>query len=73
MYEVNRFLPIIYPPQVAILGVGKAEPQIRPLGNRTIATRDILTLSLVCDHRAVDGAYAAGFLQQVKLYLEKFA
>jgi pyruvate dehydrogenase E2 component (dihydrolipoamide acetyltransferase) len=71
MYSVNRFLPIINPPEVAILGVGKVEKRILPLENNSFGIRDMLTLSLVCDHRAVDGTYAAKFLHQLKNFLEE--
>jgi pyruvate dehydrogenase E2 component (dihydrolipoamide acetyltransferase) len=72
MFSVNRFLPIINPPEVAILGVGKIEKRVVPLEQNAIGVREYLTLSLACDHRAVDGVYAANFLDRLKEFLEKF-
>jgi len=72
MYSVNGFLPIINPPECAILGVGNIEKRVVPLENNTINSRDIMTLALACDHRVVDGTYAAQFLNAVKNHLENF-
>ncbi|HXK60411.1 MAG TPA: dihydrolipoamide acetyltransferase family protein [Acidobacteriota bacterium] len=69
MYGISRFLPIINPPECAILGVGCAERRVVPVPGG-IGVRDMMTLDLACDHRAVDGAYAAGFLKCLKEFLE---
>jgi pyruvate dehydrogenase E2 component (dihydrolipoyllysine-residue acetyltransferase) len=69
MYEIDAFTPIINPPQVAILGVGRiVEKAARRDGE--LQWRQMLTLSLTFDHRAVDGAPAAAFLQTVRDQLE---
>ncbi len=67
--DVDGFTPIINPPQVAILGVGRVleKPVIH---NGEIAKGQTMFLSLTFDHRIVDGAPAAAFLQTVKRYLE---
>ncbi len=65
MLGVDRFLPIINPPECAILGVGAIEPRVVPSGS-FIGVRKMMTLSLACDHRAVDGTYAARFLGRLK-------
>ena len=67
--DVDGFTPIINPPQVAILGVGRVleKPVIN---NGEIAKGQTMFLSLTFDHRIVDGAPAAAFLQTVKRYLE---
>ena len=67
--DVDGFTPIINPPQVAILGVGRVleKPVIH---NEEIAKGQTMFLSLTFDHRIVDGAPAAAFLQTVKRYLE---
>jgi pyruvate dehydrogenase E2 component (dihydrolipoamide acetyltransferase) len=68
-YEVDAFTPIINPPQVAILGVGRVvEKPIILQGEITKGA--MMYLSLTFDHRVVDGAPAAEFLQKLKGYLE---
>jgi len=70
MYGVEVFIPIINPPEAAILGVGKItqKPVTR---NSKIEVKPMMYLSLSYDHRIVDGAPAAKFLQRVKQILEK--
>lgn len=69
MYGVEMFIPIINPPEAAILGVGKvAEKPV--IINKEIKIKPIMYLSLSFDHRIVDGAPAARFLQRVKQILE---
>lgn len=72
MYSVNGFLPIINPPECAILGVGNIEKRAVALDDNSVGVRDIMTLALACDHRVVDGTYAAQFLNAVKNHLENF-
>ena len=68
-YDVDAFTPIINPPQVAILGVGRVvEKPIIVDGEITKCA--MMYLSLTFDHRVVDGAPAAEFLQSVKKLLE---
>jgi len=69
MYGIDAFTPIINPPESAILGVGRIyEKLVRdPQGAEW---RHVMTLSLTFDHRAVDGAPAAAFLQTIGKYLE---
>ncbi|MBI4841354.1 MAG: 2-oxo acid dehydrogenase subunit E2, partial [candidate division NC10 bacterium] len=66
---VEYFTPIINPPQAGILGVGKIQEKPVVLGGG-IHVRSMMTLSLVFDHRLVDGAPAAKFLAKVKEFLE---
>ncbi len=71
MYAIDAFTPIINLPECAILGMGRiAARQVVMEDRRTVAIRDMLTLSLTFDHRVVDGAPAARFLQQVKQLAE---
>ena len=68
-YGVDAFTPIINPPQVAILGVGRVvEKPLIVQGQ--IAKGSMMYLSLTFDHRVVDGAPAAEFLQTLIGYLE---
>ena len=63
--DVILFAPIINPPETAILGVGRANP--KPIAiEGAIAVRPIMTLTLVFDHRVIDGMYATKFLQRIK-------
>ncbi len=68
--DVDGFTPIINPPQAAILGVGRIleKPVAR---DGAVVVRPMLTLSLSFDHRIVDGAPAARFLQRVKQLVER--
>ncbi len=70
MYGVDAFTPIINVPEAAILGVGQiAERAVVRQGQ--IVARPIVILSLTVDHRVVDGAPAARFLQTVKELIEE--
>lgn len=69
MCGVDRFIPIINPPECGILGVGSIQKKAVVVGD-AVAVRDVVTLCLACDHRAVDGAYAAGFLNSIKMRIE---
>ena len=67
--EIDGFTPIINPPPVGILGVGRvAEKPV--IANGEIAKGETMYLSLTFDHRVIDGAPAAAFLQTVKNLLE---
>ena len=69
MFDVDFFVPIINPPESAILGVGKIDK--KPLViNDAIAIRSVMKLCLAYDHRILDGAVAARFLQSIKGVLE---
>lgn len=65
---VEYFTPIINPPQVAILGVGHARSELitPPAADGDLRARWVLPVSLTFDHRIVDGADAARFLETVQ-------
>lgn len=69
-YRIDHFTPIINPPQVAILGVGRVsqKPAVR---EEAITVRSFISLSLVFDHRALDGMPSAEFLETLCRYLEE--
>ncbi len=69
MLGVESFIAIINPPQCAILAVGRVAPRVFTDGDG-IEIKSMMTATLSADHRVVDGASAARFLQKVKLYLE---
>jgi pyruvate dehydrogenase E2 component (dihydrolipoamide acetyltransferase) len=62
MFGVDAFTPIIHLPQSAVLGVGRIVKEPAVVENQVVP-RDMLSLSLTFDHRVVDGAPAARFLQ----------
>jgi pyruvate dehydrogenase E2 component (dihydrolipoamide acetyltransferase) len=68
-YDIDAFTPIINPPQVGILGMGRVveKPAVYQGG---IAKRSLMFLSLTFDHRVIDGVPAAAFLRDIKAYLE---
>ena len=70
MFDVDEFVAVINPPEAAVLAVGSVVP--RPVvveGEVKVAERMRVTLS--ADHRVVDGAVAARFLQHFKVFLEQ--
>ena len=69
MHEIDAFTPIINLPEAAILGVGRIQPK-PVVRDGEIVVRQMWTLSLVFDHRLVDGAPAARFLQRIKQLIE---
>jgi pyruvate dehydrogenase E2 component (dihydrolipoamide acetyltransferase) len=69
MYAVESFTAVLNPPQAAIVAVGATEERVVPVDGGT-AVRPIVTLTGTFDHRAVDGAPAAAFLQTLKESLE---
>jgi pyruvate dehydrogenase E2 component (dihydrolipoamide acetyltransferase) len=68
-YRVDAFTPLLDPPQTAILGVGRARPRPAVVAG-AVVPRTLVVLSLTFDHRVVDGAPAAAFLQAVVDRLE---
>ncbi|HJQ74563.1 MAG TPA: dihydrolipoamide acetyltransferase family protein [Gaiellaceae bacterium] len=69
MYAVASFTAVLNPPQAAIVAVGATEERVVPIGGETVV-RPMVTLTATFDHRAVDGAPAAAFLQTLKESLE---
>jgi pyruvate dehydrogenase E2 component (dihydrolipoamide acetyltransferase) len=73
MYGVKDFSAIINPPEGAILAVGGTnwQPVVKDVnGTKTIVPGQVMMLTLSCDHRAIDGATGAKFLQELKAILE---
>lgn len=69
MFGIDAFTPIINLPECAILGVGRIRPTAAVVGGQVVA-RQTMWLSLTADHRLVDGAPAARFLQAIMRYIE---
>jgi pyruvate dehydrogenase E2 component (dihydrolipoamide acetyltransferase) len=70
MYDIIAFTPVINLPEAAILGVGSITPQ-PVVREGQVVVRQMMVLSLVFDHRLVDGAPAARFLQYIKNLIEE--
>lgn len=70
MYNVDAFNAIINQPQAAILAVGRIAERVVPVNGQP-AVRSMMVLTLSCDHRAVDGARGAQFLDTVAALIEE--
>jgi pyruvate dehydrogenase E2 component (dihydrolipoamide acetyltransferase) len=68
-YAVESFTAVLNPPQAAIVAVGATEERVVPVDGEMVV-RPVVTLTGTFDHRAVDGAPAAAFLQTLKESLE---
>ncbi|MFC7052935.1 pyruvate dehydrogenase complex dihydrolipoamide acetyltransferase [Hansschlegelia quercus] len=70
MYGVKDFTAVINPPHSTILAVGGAEKRAVVIGNE-IKVATVMSLTLTCDHRAVDGALGATLIAELKKLVEK--
>jgi pyruvate dehydrogenase E2 component (dihydrolipoamide acetyltransferase) len=70
MFDVDSFTAVINPPESAIMAVGSITPTPVVVDGQVIV-RDRMKVTLSSDHRAIDGATAARFLQEVKRLLEE--
>ncbi len=70
MYDVESFTAVINPPESAILAVGSITPTPAVVDGQVVV-RDRMKVTLSSDHRAIDGAIAARFLQEVKRLIEE--
>lgn len=69
-FEIDAFTPLINPPESAILGIGRIHEKPVVVDGQ-IVVRAMMSLSISFDHRLVDGAPAARFLQRVKQLIEQ--
>lgn len=69
MFGIKEFTAIINPPEAGIFAVGAATP-MPVVRNGEIVVRSIMNVTMSCDHRAIDGATGAKFLQTFKQMLE---
>jgi pyruvate dehydrogenase E2 component (dihydrolipoamide acetyltransferase) len=69
MFDVDQFVAVINPPQASILAVGATRDQVVPVDG-DLHVLPMMTMTLTCDHRAVDGATGAEFLKTIKTFLE---
>jgi pyruvate dehydrogenase E2 component (dihydrolipoyllysine-residue acetyltransferase) len=69
MFGVDQFIAVLNPPQASILAVGQTREQVVPRDGELLVL-PLMTMTLTCDHRAVDGATGAAFLGTIKAFLE---
>ncbi|HJR95182.1 MAG TPA: dihydrolipoamide acetyltransferase family protein [Gaiellaceae bacterium] len=70
MYGIEQFIAVLNPPQVAILAVGAIEDRPAAIEGE-LAIVPTMTMTLTCDHRAIDGSEGAEFLREVKAFVEQ--
>jgi pyruvate dehydrogenase E2 component (dihydrolipoamide acetyltransferase) len=70
MYGIEQFVAVLNPPQAAILAVGSTEPK-PVVRDGQVEVRPMMSMTITCDHRAIDGADGAEFLRTVKELLEE--
>ena len=64
MLDVDRFTAIVTPPQAAILAIGRIAEHVVAINSQP-AVRPMMTMTLSCDHRVIDGARAARFMRDL--------
>src|SRR3954447_1302157 len=69
IYEVDVFTAVLNPPQASILAVGQTRDMVVPRDGDVLVL-PIMTMTITCDHRAVDGATGAEFLKTIKAMLQ---
>jgi len=69
MFGIESFTSIINSPESCILSVG-AIRQVPVVKNNIVVPGNVMKLTLACDHRTVDGATGAAFLQTLKIFIE---
>ena len=69
MFDIDQFTAVINPPEAGILAVGSITPKPVAVGSQIVLRRR-MRVTLSCDHRVIDGATGAAFLQTLKAILE---
>lgn len=71
MFGIRDFQAIIAPPQAAILAVGTTRREAQEAADGSVRFRSVMSVTLSCDHRAIDGAVGARFLSALRQHLEQ--
>ena len=71
MMDIEEFTAIINPPDSCILAVGRIKEIVVKKVDGSFGTTNVMKVTLSCDHRSVDGAVGAAFLQTLKKYMEE--
>lgn len=69
MYGIDSFIAVINPPQAAILAIGKVQPKV-VVRDGQMVIRQMTSVTLSGDHRVIDGAIGAQYMQELKSLLE---
>ena len=69
MFGIDSFIAVLNPPQAAILAVGRVEPKV-VVRNDQMVIRQMMSITLSGDHRVIDGAVGAQYLQELRTLLE---
>jgi pyruvate dehydrogenase E2 component (dihydrolipoamide acetyltransferase) len=69
MFGIDSFIAVLNPPQAAILAVGRVEPKV-VVRNDAMVIRQMMSVTLSGDHRVIDGAVGAQYLQELRVFLE---
>jgi pyruvate dehydrogenase E2 component (dihydrolipoamide acetyltransferase) len=69
MFGIDSFIAVINPPQAAILAVGRVEPKV-VVRDEKMVIRKMMSITLSGDHRVIDGAVGAQYLQELRALLE---
>ena len=70
MFGINQFTAIINPPQACILAVGGTEKKVVVGADGGPSVANMMRVTMSCDHRVVDGAVGAQWLQHFKKFME---
>jgi len=70
MLNIENFVAIINPPESAILAIGTTEKKVVVSNDNDLRIRDVLKMTLSIDHRVIDGATAAKFINKIKYHLQ---
>ncbi|MBI2730969.1 MAG: pyruvate dehydrogenase complex dihydrolipoamide acetyltransferase [Sphingobacteriales bacterium] len=70
MMDIDEFTAIINPPDSCILAVGRIKEEVYRRIDGSFAVKNVMKVTLSCDHRSVDGAVGAAFLQTLKKFIE---
>ncbi len=70
MFGIKDFTAVINPPHAAILAVGAGEKRAVVVGDK-IEIATVMTVTMSCDHRVIDGATGARYLQAFRQFMEE--
>ncbi len=69
MYDIDNFTAVINPPQAAILAIGRIQERLQKTPAGDITSKNVISVTLSCDHRAINGAVGAHWLSVLADYV----